>query len=240
MAQLRSIQEGTTAMTYQPPPGAYPGMPPYPGGVGTPPRPPLPESVRRAFALMLVGAGLSLAGAVVSAVQIGSIRAAFEKGLPGDAPDVINSLVAAAIIGAVVAAVVEVGLWLWMAFAAKAGKHYARVVGTVFFGVNAAGTVFGTVGFAVTEHDGAKSSTFATSDTAVGQGVSWLVLLVGLAAVILLWQKSSGQFFRPTPYYPVYPYGQPGYGYPAQGYGYPPGPQPQAPQPQPYDGPPQG
>jgi hypothetical protein len=238
-------------MTYQPPPGAYPGMPPYPGGAGMPPRPPLPESVRRAFALMLAGAGLSLASAVVSAVQIGSIRAAFEKGLPDDSPDVINSLVTAAIIGAVVAAAIEVGLWLWIAFAAKAGKHYARVVGTVFFGIDAAGTVFGTVGFTVTEHDGAKSSTLASSDTAFGQGVSWLTLLVGLAAVILLWRKSSSQFFRPTPYYPVYPYAQPGYGYPAQGYGpgygYPPGPQPQGPQPQydspqpqqPYDGSPQ-
>lgn len=232
-------------MTYQPP-GAYPGMPPYPGGAGAPPRPPLPETVRRAFLCMLGGAALSAASAVVTLTQLGQIRSAFEKGLPSDDPAMINSLATATIVVAVVAALVEIGLWLWMAFAAKAGKNYARIVGTVFFGVNASGTLFGTAGFVATSHNGATSSTLASSDTTLGQIVAWLMVLVGLAAVVLLWRRSSGAFFKPQQFYPVYPYaqpgygyaqsgypyGQPGYGYPAAGYGpgygYPPGPQQQA------------
>lgn len=241
-------------MTYQPP-GAYPGMPPYPGVAGLPARPPLPESVRRAYFFMLGGAGLSALSAVVTLAQIGSIRSVIEKGLPQDDSTMIDSLVKAAIVAGIVGALIEIGLWLWMAFACKAGRNYARIVGTVFFGIDAAGTLFGTIGYAATSNDGTTSTSFASGDTAAGQGVSWLTFLVGLAAVVLLWRKSSSDYFKPQQFYPGYPpygqpgyaqpgYGQPGYGYPPPGYGYPQGApqQAQAPQQTPYDNPqpPQG
>lgn len=215
-------------MSYQPP-GPYPGMPQYPGGVGLPSKPPMPESVRRAYFLMLAGAGLSVLSGVVALTETGSIRSALEKGLPQDDPDLINSLVTASIVAAIVGAVIQLGLWLWMAFAAKAGKNYARITGTVFFGIATFGTLFGSVGFVATAHNGSTSSTFASADTALGQVMSWLTFLVGLATVILLWRRSSGEYFKPEQYY-AGPYGQPA-GYPA-GYGYPPAPGAQQP---PYD-----
>jgi hypothetical protein len=209
-------------MTYQQP-GAYPGIPSYPGGAGLPPKPPLPPTVQRAFQCMIVGAVLSVVGVVVSFIQLGSIRSTLEKGLPNDSPSTIDSLVTATIVAAVVVALIEIGLWLWMAFAAKAGKNYARIVGTVFFGINAAGTLFATVGFFATSDSGTSSSTFASSDTSLGQVTDWLTFFVGLAAVVLLWRKESSRFFKPEPLYPAY--GYPGYaGYPGYpGYGAAPG-----------------
>lgn len=210
-------------MTYQQP-GAYPGMPPYPGPAGLPPaKPPAPESVTRAFQCMIAGAALSAISVVATFTQLGSIRSTFEKGLSNGDSDMVGSLVTATIVAAVVMALIEIGLWLWMAFSARAGKNYARIVGTVFFGINAAGTLFATAGYFVTAHSGSTSSTFATSDTVLGQIVDWLTFLVGLAAVVLLWRKSSSRYFKPEQFYPAPPYGypgQPGYGY-GYGYGYP-------------------
>jgi multisubunit Na+/H+ antiporter MnhC subunit len=237
-------------MTYQQP-GAYAGMPAYPGGPGMPPpKPPTPGSVLRAFQCMLAGAVLSAIGVAATLTQLGSIRSAFEKGLSNDDSDMVDSLVTATIVAAVVIALIEIGLWLWMAFAAKAGKNYARIVGTVFFGLNAAGTLFSTAGYFATAGSGTTSSTFASSDTVLGQIVDWLTFAIGLAAVVLLWRKSSSEYFKPAQFYPATPYGYPGYGYPGYGYpGYPPNaapnmpgaPQqaPQGPQSGPQSGPPQ-
>jgi hypothetical protein len=243
-------------MTYQQP-GAYPGMPQYPGGVGLPPKPPAPETVRRAFFCMIAGAALSVIGVVVALTQLNAIRSVFETSLPNDDITMINSLVTATIVASVVIALIEVGLWLWIAFASKAGKNYARITGTVFFGVNAASTLFGTIGYIATSHNGSVNSTFASSDTVLGQIANWLTFLAGLAAVVLLWRKDAGPFFKPPqafypgPYgyaaYPPPPY--PGYGYPQQpgapGYpqqGYPQQATgtPEAPQQSPYNTPPQG
>jgi hypothetical protein len=210
-------------MTYQQP-GAYAGMPAYPGGPGLPPKPPLPGSVLRAFQCMLGGAVLSVLSAVAVFPELGTIRSALEKGLPHDDHDMIDSLVTATIVVTVVTALIEAGLWVWMAFAAKAGNNYARIVGTVFFGLDAAATLFSTPGFFVSTNSGSTSSTFASSDTMLGQIVNWLIFVIGLAAALLMWRKSSSEYFRPEQFHPAPPYGYPGHGYPGYGhpgYGYP-------------------
>lgn len=221
-------------MSYQPP-GPYPGVPQYPGGAGLPPRPPIPQTVLRAYYCMLAGAALSIVSIVIAFTQRSQIRSVFEQGLPTDDSSTIDSLVTAAMVFAAVLGLIEVGLWLWMAFACKAGKNYARIVSSVFFGLNAAGTLFGTAGFVASSNSGGTSSTFASSDTTLGQIAGWLTFAVGLAAIVLVWVKSSGPYFKPeqlfaAPYgYPGYPPGQPGPMQPPYTYPYLPQ-QPQQPQ----------
>jgi hypothetical protein len=196
-------------MSHQPP-GPYPGVPQYPGGVGLPPKPPLPQTVLRAFYCMLAGAALSVVSAVVTISQRNEIRSVIEQGLPNGETSTIDSLVTATMVFAVVLALIEIGLWLWMAFACKAGKNYARIVSSVFFGLSAAGTLFGTAGFVASSSNGTTNSTFAASDTALGQVAGWLTLAVGLAAIVLLWVKASSAYFRPEQLVAA-PYGYPGY-----------------------------
>jgi hypothetical protein len=200
-------------MSYQPP-GPYPGFPQSPGGAGLPAKPPVPQTVLRAYYCMLAGAALTIVNVVIAFTERGQIRSTLEKGLPTDDPSMVNSLVTAAMVFSVALALIEIGLWLWMAFACKAGKHYARVMSSVFFGVSASSTLFGSVGFFVTSHSGTTSSAFASSDTVLGQVASWLTLAAGLAAIVLLWAKSSSAYFRPQQFFAP-PYGYAGY-YPGQ------------------------
>jgi len=196
-------------MSYQPP-GPYPVFPQYPGGgVGMPPKPPMPQTVLRAHYCILAGAVLAAASVLLTLTQIGSIRSILQTGDPSADQTTINSLVTATIVAACVFGAIEVGLWIWMAFATKAGRNWARILSTVFFGLNAAGTVFGGLADFASSSSGSTNTTFASSDTTLGQICSWLGFGVGLAAIILLWNKASTPYFKPASYFPG-PYGYPG------------------------------
>ncbi|HEX4789101.1 MAG TPA: DUF3824 domain-containing protein, partial [Actinospica sp.] len=103
---------------------------------------------------------------------------------------------------------IGIGMWIWMAFANRAGHNWARITGTVFFGVASLGllgdiTVFSSVGRWL----GGGMSVLAVL-------FSLLPWLVGLFTVILLWRKESSAFFSPQTRV-MWPY------YPPSGYGYP-------------------
>jgi len=221
-------------MNYQQP-GPYPAFPQYPGGTaGMPPKPPLPQTVQRAHYCILAGAAFSVVSIVVALTQIDSIRSVLETGDPTADQTTINSLVTATIAVACVLGLVEVGLWIWMAFATKAGRNWARILSTVFFGLNAASAGIGTLTYFASSSNGSSSTTFASSDTALGQVVGWLTFLAGLGAIILLWNKESSAYFKPAAFYPVPgPYGYPGMPPGAAPYNYP--VMPQQPQDAPRD-----
>ena len=42
----------------------------------------------------------------------------------------------AAVVTAVIGALIAIGLWLWMAWANRRGRNWARIVSAVFFGIN--------------------------------------------------------------------------------------------------------
>ena len=198
------------------PPGPYPAFPQYPGGAAVlPPKPPLPQTVLRAHYCILAGAALSIVTIVVTLTQMNTIRNVLETGDPAADKSTVDSLVTATIAVACVLGLIETGLWIWMAFATKAGKNWARILSTVFFGLEAASAVFGTLAYFASSSNGSSNTTFASSDTTLGQVVGWLTFLVGLGAIILLWNKESTAYFKPAAFYPA-----PGsYGYP----GMPPG-----------------
>ena len=73
-----------------------------------------------------------------------------------------------------------VGLWIWLAQRCKAGKNWARVTGTVLFGID---TLFQLI-------------SFTRSAALAGRIPGLIVWLVGLGAVILLWQRPSSDYFK--------------------------------------------
>jgi tryptophan-rich sensory protein len=76
----------------------------------------------------------------------------------------------------VVVLAIAVGLWIWMAWANGRGKGWARVVSSVFFGLD---TLLLILGFS------------RASAALIYTGLIWLV---GLAALILLWRRETTQY----------------------------------------------
>jgi len=165
----------------------------YPGGAPSPeqygqPAAPIPQSVTRAVQLMYAGAVASLIGIVIGLTTTGSLRSAIEKRSPtmtaAHVTDAVHLEIGFAIVGGLIGA----GLWIWMAQSNKAGKNWARILSTVLFAISTISTLASLAGSAL-----------------AGGGVSRiygiLVWLIGLAAIILLWKRSSTDYFKSAPRY---------------------------------------
>jgi hypothetical protein len=187
---------------YAPPPPYGQGAP-YPAPVDAGPRV-VPQSVQIAFYVMLAGAVVTLLGMAYSLTMLDQTRSAALDASGGVLRgDELDLLVYATVGGALLGSLVTVGLWVWMAFVCRAGKNWGRITGTVFFGLNALSYVAGTV------------MAFVTSTAGIELVFSTTTLAIGLAAVILLWNRTSSPFFaaaasqgyQPYPGYPpIAPY----------------------------------
>jgi hypothetical protein len=192
-------------------PPAYPQGPVMPGRVVRSAR---PAAMRRAVSLMYVGAALSLAYSLVDGVI------AHGAALVSSAPTAYNvSFVG----GAVMEGLLQVGLWLWMAWKTGTGRGWARVLSTVFFGLLCVQFFLNLAVLAIGKDSG-------------GLALFIVVLVqwgVGLTALIQLWQRESSEFFtfakraqlagaygaayqgyQPFGYTQAPQYGQPQYGQP--------------------------
>lgn len=226
-----------------PPSGQYPAYPQYPGPAGMPAKPPAPQTVQNAFYLMLAGAALQLLSGIAALGSVSKIRDTIRTQHPDYTSTQVDSAVRVGEAFAIVLVLIGMGLWIWMAFANRAGKNWARITGTVFFGLDSLSLV---ISLAVS--GSSAMSTTKTSPFSVIVGI--LIWVVGLVAVILLWNKQSSPYFNQQqfgpgpggypPYAPYPPYQAPGqqpYGAMPPQYGAPPqqqyGAQP------PYGAPPQ-
>src|SRR5215831_4396179 len=185
----------------QPYPGGqqYPGGQPYPGGwqapgpsdwqapapsgwqPSVPPgwqasapygwQPPSgpPQSIQRAVMLMYVGAGLEVLGLIFDLIVRQGSNA---TGIPG--------------------AILGVALWLWMARANKAGKNWARITSTVFFGIDCLGLLLILVGAGVAMHSVSSSGKIVLVASVVAGIITWGI---GLATIVLLWGRESSQYY---------------------------------------------
>jgi hypothetical protein len=176
-----------------------PGYGAYPGGVPTPVPRQTPDHIKLAAKLMVAGAGVKVVeGIVLLAISRASNADSF-------------------LVGAWVGA----GLWIWMASGIRNGGNWARITGTVFFGIASVGLL---ADLAILS---AHNDNHATSG--VGTVLDLLNWGIGLYVMILIWQKRSAGFFRPQTYgtlpYAPNPYGVPGQapppGYPPQQGGWP-------------------
>jgi hypothetical protein len=134
---------------------------------------------------MYAGAALSLIELIVGLATIGSLKQAIQQAGQRAGkhytPTQVHQLEVTSVVFAVIVGVVAIGLWIWMARANQAGHSYARITGTVFFGLS---TLF-------------LFLSLARPHVGVGLIFNLLVWLAGLGAVILLWRKESGPYFSP-------------------------------------------
>jgi hypothetical protein len=158
---------------------------PYPGGAQMPeaPRPPAPASVRNAVKVMYAGAVASLAYAIVFIATLSATKDAIAKHSPQLTASQPNGMQQALMTSAIVDGLIGAALWIFIARACERGKNWARITGTVLFGIDTVG-VLGGLPIPVA----APVKIFAL-----------VVWLVGLAAVILLWRGTSTAFFKGTP-----------------------------------------
>ena len=163
----------------QPPRGYLPGAGqagyPQPHQAGRAPLGPLPDSMRNAVRLMYAGAAFTAVYAlgiiVVASAIIKNDAAAGSRhtGLAGVA------------VLAVFLSLVEIGIWLGIAQACRNGKNWARVTGTVLFGLH-------TIGFLSVLTNSHPGLGLAKLLTAIG----WLI---SCGAAVFLWQRPSSVFF---------------------------------------------
>jgi len=142
---------------------------------------PVPGSVRNAVTLMYAGAAYTLIyaiGVIVVASAIIKDRPAFAaaRDNPGH-----GGLAGVAFL-AIVASLIEIAVWLGIAQACRRGKNWARVTGTVLFGIH----TLGFLGVLANSHPGIGLTKLLTF-------VGWLI---ACGAVVFLWQRPSSAFFR--------------------------------------------
>ncbi len=162
---------------------------PYPtsGSQQMPQGPAAPKSVLDAVKAMYAGAGLSVIGIILVIISASSIKSAFAKANATASKPLtasqLHSLETDYIVAAIVILAIGALLWFWMARANAAGKRWARITSSVFFGLYTLYILLVVTrgGFGV---------------TTILAGLSWLV---GLGAIVLLWRRESSDFFAAQP-----------------------------------------
>lgn len=137
------------------------------------------RSVLAAVKVMYAGAVLSALAAVLALVTTGSLRTAIHKAHPLLDHSRVQSAVTFDVVIAVVAGVIGIAVWLWMAHANKAGESWARVVASVVFGLNTLGLL----------------AVVTRPDSLLGKAITVVIWVVGLATIILLWQRDASNYY---------------------------------------------
>jgi hypothetical protein len=168
---------------YQPrtAPGYAPSPPP---GYGPAPWARIPASVLAAVRLMYTGAALTIAGNILSLAIIGQVKAAFLTRHPMVPTREVATVAGIAAGLVIVNGIISTGLWLWMASANRRGRSWARTTATVFFGLDTLAALV----------------TVARPGIPVVKLLVTLIWLIGLAAVIALWQRQSSGYFSAARY----------------------------------------
>jgi hypothetical protein len=165
---------------------------PYPsgGGVGNqmsmaqPPQ--QPPSLRNAVRLMWTGAGVALLGTILTVVASGKIKTEVFKevrkngrGKGGYTLAQLHTVANVAFVAFVVAGIISVLLWVWMAWANNRGSGWARIIASVLFALI-------TVEVIVSLRRASVPIVFIL--------LEWLL---GLVAVVLLWRRATTAYIGP-------------------------------------------
>ena len=158
---------------------------PYPSSgsdtkqVTSSPSGPAPQPVLNAVKLMYAGAAVTTVSFIVTLVTISGLKSAIRRAYPHYTAGQVNHSAQNWVILIVVSGVIGIALWLWMARKNGEGRYWARMVGTVLFAINTLDMI--------TVFRGPKTFTVV---------FPVLVWLIGAAAVYLLWQPASIQYFN--------------------------------------------
>lgn len=152
---------------------------PYPGSASMPDKPSVPASVREAIRLMYAGAVVSLVGIAVNLATLHTTANLLQQQSRQIQADTLEHVLMAA---GIVTGLIGAGLWIFIARACGNGANWARVTGSVLFGV---ATVEALANLAVPE--------------AVPVKIVWFILwLIGLGATVFLWRGTSSALFTGT------------------------------------------
>lgn len=155
-------------------PGApqWPGESPYSGGQAPVAR---PQMVEISFWLIIAAGVLNLVGSILGAMFIADTAQyqdlARQMEQSGQSSDSLRSMVA---VMAIVLGVVQLALYVMVAFFVRKGANWARILGTVFAALSLLGLVGGNV-------------------------INIFVVLMGVAAIVLLYVKDSNPYFAKRP-----------------------------------------
>jgi hypothetical protein len=165
----------------------YPGgaRPPEPSAPGNAPVSIAPQSVSRAARVMYVGAAASVVGIIIDLLMRHTIRTAIVQNNTKLTPSQVTNAYHAELAILVIFGLIGVALWLWMARSCLAGKNWARTTSTVLFGIDTIALVLGAT---------------AVSGGGLTRLYGILVWLIGLVAIVLLWQRPSSNYFHAPRY----------------------------------------
>ncbi len=155
---------------------------PYPTGGAAEPepqRPAAPTPVLQAVKLMYAGAIVSAISLIITLLTVGSLKTAIHNADPSLTATKLHSAEVAAVAVAIIFGLIGIGLWLWMAYANKAGKNWARITATVFFGLDTLSVL----------------TSFRQAEPVLSRLISILIWLIGLGAIVLLYQRESSAYF---------------------------------------------
>ena len=157
---------------------------PYPGSAQMPEtrRPPAPASVRTAVRFMYAGAAASLVNMIIDLTTLNTTKSAIEKHSPNLTASQVNAMQHAFTFGWLAGGLIGVGLWIFIARACQSGRSWARITGTVLFGI------------ATLDAVAYLAQPFA-APVKIFASVVWLA---GLGAVVFLWRGTSNAFFKGT------------------------------------------
>ena len=142
-----------------------------------------PRAVLSAVRLMYAGAALEVLAIIVAVLTVGSLRSAIFRAHPDYTTVQLHTAEAARTLPLIVGAAITIGLWLWMAWANRSGRSWARAISAGFFGIN-------TVDLLIS---------FSLAHGTATLIMALLIWLVGLAAIALIFSKGSGPFYQHQP-----------------------------------------
>jgi hypothetical protein len=179
---------------YQPYPGG--DQPPQQSGQlgqsGAPVPRPIPQSVARAVQVMYVGALASLIGIVIELLSRHSLRKFIEDHVTRNGKKLTHTQLTntyhVELVVLVVVGLIGIGLWIWMAQMNRRGRNWARIVSTVFWAIDTLGAIGGLAGGQLS---GGTANRF----------YGLVVWVIGAVAIILLWRRSSSEYFKGAPRY---------------------------------------
>jgi hypothetical protein len=134
---------------------------------------------------MYAGAAASLIGIIVALTTLSSIKSQIISRNHSLTATQVNNAEHVAIGILIASGLIGAALWLWMAQSSKAGKNWARIVSTVLFAIETINVVAGAS---------------AISSGGASRIYSIVVWLIGLGAIIFLWQRSSTEYFKAPRY----------------------------------------
>jgi hypothetical protein len=149
---------------------------PYPGSASMPEKPSVPASVRDAVRLMYAGAVASLLGIAVNLATLQTTANLLQRQSRQVQAGRLEHFLMA---GDIVYGLIGAGLWIFVARACGNSRNWARVTGSVLFGVATVETV----------------GSLARPEAIPAKIVWFVIWLIGLGAIVLLWRRTSSAFF---------------------------------------------